>query len=58
MEREEMRDFFLDVQIFLARRSMVAGYRVARWSSAWLTSLCLSRSPESIERMERKKGLQ
>ena len=52
-----MRDFFLEALIFLAQRLMSAGYRVARWSSAWLTSLCLSRSPESIEKMEREKGL-
>lgn len=52
-----MHDSFLELKIKLAKQLMLAGYFVARWSSAWMTRLVLARSPARIERMERDMGI-
>ena len=50
-------NFFRELQITMAKTVMVAGYRVARLASAWMTRLISQRSPEVVERMERDRWL-
>jgi len=52
-----MQAKILELKISLAKSAMVFGYFIARQSSKWLTSLCASRSPATVERMERDRGL-
>lgn len=47
----------IELKITLAKAIMVASYRIARLSSAWMTRLISQRSPEVVERMERDRGL-
>ncbi|MFV5212716.1 hypothetical protein ACLIIZ_03175 [Azonexus caeni] len=50
-------DLFREFKIAIARRLMVAGYLIARRSSAWMTELINGRSDRQVERMESDKGI-